>query len=150
MHDFTVLVLPGAFATSVSATLDILGAAAAVAPRLKVSPPTWRVVSARAGPVPLTAGVTVQAQGLPRRAHEDKSTWIIPGLATETLDAIVARLAKPDSIRIARALKAHLAAGGAVAASCSAVFLLQSCGALAGRRVTTSWWLAPALQQLEP
>jgi transcriptional regulator GlxA family with amidase domain len=37
-----------------------------------------------------------------------------------------------------------------VAASCSAVFLLQSCGALAGRRVTTSWWLAPALQQLEP
>jgi transcriptional regulator GlxA family with amidase domain len=150
MHDFTVLVLPGAFATSVSATLDILGAAAAVAPRLKASPPTWRVVSAHAGAVALTAGVSVQAQGLPRRTRDDKSTWIVPGLATETLDAIAARLAQPDSIRIARALKAHLDAGGAVAASCSAVFLLQSCGALAGRRVTTSWWLAPALQQMEP
>jgi len=150
MHDFTVLVVPGAFASSVSATLDILGAAAAVAPRLKVSPPTWRVVSARSGPVALTAGVCVQARGLPRAAGKDKSTWIVPGLATETPDAIAARLAQPDSIRVARALKAHLGAGGAVAASCSAVFLLQSCGALAGRRVTTSWWLAPALQRMEP
>jgi transcriptional regulator GlxA family with amidase domain len=150
MHDFTVLVLPGAFASGVSATLDMLGAAAALAPRMKVSPPRWRVVSAAAGAVPLTAGVTVQAAALPRRTRDDKSTWVVPGLATETLDAIAARLAQPDSIRIARALKAHIDAGGSVAASCSAVFLLQSCGALAGRRVTTSWWLAPALQQLEP
>jgi transcriptional regulator GlxA family with amidase domain len=150
MHDFTVLVLPGAFATSVSATLDILGAAAAVAPRLKASPPRWRVVSAKAGAIPLTGGVAVQAAGLPRRTRGDKSTWIVPGLATETLEAIAARLAQPDSVRMARALRAHLEAGGHVAASCSAVFLLQSCGALAGRHVTTSWWLAPALQRLEP
>jgi transcriptional regulator GlxA family with amidase domain len=150
MHDFTVLVLPGAFATSVSATLDILGAAAAVAPRVKASAPRWRVVSAAAGAVPLTGGVSVQANGLPRRTPGDRSTWIVPGLATETLEAITARLAQPGSLRIARALEAHLAGGGTVAASCSAVFLLQACGALAGRRVTTSWWLAPALQQLEP
>jgi transcriptional regulator GlxA family with amidase domain len=150
MHDFTILVLPGAFAASVSATLDMLAAAAAVAPRVKVSPPRWRVVASAAGVVPLTSGVAVQAAALPRHTARDNSTWIVPGLATETLDAIDVRLAQPDSARVARALKAHLAAGGSVAASCSAVFLLQSFGALAGRRVTTSWWLAPALQQREP
>lgn len=48
------------------------------------------------------------------------------------------------------ALQTHARAGGTVAASCSAVFLFQAADLLAGRRVTTSWWLAPLLQQLEP
>ncbi|MBI2770636.1 MAG: helix-turn-helix domain-containing protein [Burkholderiales bacterium] len=150
MHDFTVLVLPGAFATSVAATLDMLGAAASLAPRLKLAAPAWRVVSAAGGAVPLGNGMSVQATALPARRRADRSTWIIPGLGTESVKAIAARLAQPDSARAAAAVKAHLAAGGAVAASCSAVFLLQACGALAGRRVTTSWWLAAELQRLEP
>lgn len=150
MHDFTVLVLPGAFAAGVAATLDILGAAAAVAPRLKLSPPRWRVLSPCGPDVALSSGMTVKAAGLPARRRADKSTWIVPGLGTESPEAIQSCLARPDSIRAVAAIKAHLAAGGAVAASCSAVFLLQKCDALAGRQATTSWWLAPALQQLEP
>ena len=150
MHDFTILVLPGAFASGVAATLDMLAAAAGVAPRLALSAPTWRIVSAVRGPVALTGGLSVRARGLPVRSREDRSTWVVPGLATHSVAQIEARLALPDAQRAARALKAHLAAGGRVAASCSAVFLLQRCGALAGRRVTTSWWLAPELQRIEP
>ena len=150
MHDFTVLVLPGAFGTGVGATLDMLRAAVAVAPRLKLSPPTWRVVSPAGGLVELGAGMWVKTSGLPRRRVEDASTWIVPGLGTESPKAIDQRLAMPDSVAAIKALKAHLTAGGAVAASCSAVFLLQACGALAGRQATTSWWLAPELQRLEP
>jgi transcriptional regulator GlxA family with amidase domain len=148
MVDFTLLVLPGAFASSVAASLDLLRAAAAVAPRLKVPAPRWRVVAPQAGPVALGNGMSVPADALPRRA--DGSLWIVPGLGTESPKAIAMRLAQDDAQRAAQALRRQIAAGGTVAAACSAVFLLQLSGALAGRRVTTSWWLAPELQRREP
>lgn len=150
MHDFTVLVAPGGFATSVSATLDILRAAAAVAPRLQLSAPTWRIVSIAGGDVALGNGMTLRTARAPQRPRADASTWIVPGLGTETVKGLHARLAQPDAAAAAAALGAHLARGGQVAAACSAVFLLHGSGALAGRRATTSWWLAPALQKLEP
>jgi transcriptional regulator GlxA family with amidase domain len=50
MYDFTVLVLPGAFNSSVAVTLDILGAAQAVAGRAGVAPPRWRLCSVQGGP----------------------------------------------------------------------------------------------------
>ena len=56
--------------------------------------------------------------------------------------------AQPGDDPVAR--PRHAAGGGAVAASCWAVFLLQAAGLLAQRRVTTSWWLAPELRRLEP
>jgi len=74
----------------------------------------------------------------------------VPGLGTENPAAIAERLSREDAVRAARALRRHAALGGAVAASCSAVFLLQAAGLLAGRRATTSWWLAPELRRIEP
>lgn len=149
MNDFTVLVLPGAFASSVALTLDILSAAASLAATAACATPRWRVVTTQ-GTVQLSHGMTIDAKILPKTARPDGSTWVIPGLGLESPPAIKERLAQPDALRAMQALQAHAQAGGTVAASCSAVFLLQSAGLLAGRRATTTWWLAPLLQQMEP
>jgi transcriptional regulator GlxA family with amidase domain len=148
MIDFTVLVLPGAFASSVALTLDILSAAVSLAESVGCAKPRWRVISTDST-VQLSHGLTIEAKILPKRFRADGSTWVIPGLGLENRRAIKNRLAQPDALRAMEALQDHARAGGTVAASCSAVFLLQSADLLAGRRVTTSWWLAPLLQQLE-
>ena len=150
MQDFTVLVLPGAYASSVAVTLDILHAAALLAPRAKAPRPTWRVLSPDGHAVALSAGLWLDAASLPAKARADASTWIVPGLGTDNPAVIEARLARDDAQRAIAAIRRHGARGGTVAASCSAVFLLQAAGLLANRRATTSWWLAPELRRLEP
>jgi transcriptional regulator GlxA family with amidase domain len=150
MYDFTVLVLPGAYGSSVAVTLDVLSAAAALAPRLKLACPTWRTVSPNGSAVPLSGGLQLEAPAMPRRSRADASTWIVPGLGVDRPSALVARLRSEDAQRAIDALRHHGARGCAVAASCSAVFLLQAAGLLRGRRVTTSWWLAPELRRIEP
>jgi transcriptional regulator GlxA family with amidase domain len=149
MFDFTVLVLPGAFPSSVALTLDILSAAASLAERAGCAKPRWRVYSTEST-VALGNGLKIDAKILPKRVRGDASTWVIPGLGIETSRALKNRFAQPDALRAIEALQAHARAGGTVAASCSAVFLLQSAGLLAEKRVTTSWWFAALLQQLEP
>jgi transcriptional regulator GlxA family with amidase domain len=150
MTDFTVLALPGAFAASVATTLDVLQAAATLAPRLKLARPTWRVLSPSGGAVPLSSGMRLDTAALPKRQRADTSTWIIPGLGLANAEAVAAGLASEDAQRATQAVAAHVVQGGHVAASCSAVFLLQAAGVLAGRRVTTSWWMAAELRRLEP
>ncbi len=150
MADFTILVLSGAYASSVAATLDVLQAAAVLAPRLKLARPTWRVLSASGNPVPLSGGLQVAAAALPKRPRADAATWVVPGLGLADPRDMPARLAREDAQHTITSVAAHAARGGRVAASCSAVFLLQAAGLLPGRRVTTSWWLAAALRGLEP
>ena len=149
MLDFTVLVLPGAFPSSVALTLDVLSTGAALAKGVGSPAPRWRVVSTEST-VRLRHGLSIDAKVLPKTIRADGSTWVIPGLGIESRRAIMNRFVAPDALRAIKALQVHARAGGTVAASCSAVFLLQSAGLLAGRRVTTSWWFASLLQQLEP
>ncbi|KAF0808798.1 AraC family transcriptional regulator [Alcanivorax sp. S71-1-4] len=148
MTDFTVLVLPGAYASSVAVTLDMLQAAATVAPFLSAPRPRWRIASPLPGPVPLSSGLQLAARALPARA--ERSTWIIPGLGVDQPQALEQRLQQDDARATGDALRRHVAHGGSVAASCSAVFLLHHAGLLAGRRATTSWWLAGSLRQQAP
>lgn len=148
MADFTVLVLERSYPASVAVTLDILEAARALAPGCAGHRPRWRVCSVAGGTVPLQRGVAVATARLPRSA--DRSTWIVPALGMETPEALQRRLAEDDAREAARLLRRHHARGGRIAASCSAVFLLQAAGVLAGRQVTTAWWLAPLLARLEP
>lgn len=149
MHDFTVIVLPGAFASSVTLTLDILTTAATLAPQLGLPAPRWRLCSPGRSPVQLGPLLQLRTHGLPRAA-DGKSCWIVPGLGVTDSDAISKRLAHADVPPVARALRRHVAAGGHVAASCASVFLLQHAGLLERQRVTTTWWLAAALQQQVP
>ena len=150
MPDFTLIVAQGAFATAVAASLDLLSTAALMAPRLKLPTPTWRVCALGEGPVRLSNGLSLDAKPLTRSSKPDRSIWIIPGLATNTPAAVAARLLQPDAVKAIALLQAHMKRGGAVAASCSAVFLLQAAGLLRDRKATTTWWLAPQLQALEP
>lgn len=150
MHDFTVLILPGAYASSVAVTLDLLGAAAALAPRLNAPRPTWRLLSPDGGSVPLGNDLRIDTRAMPGRARDDASTWVVPGLGVDQPAQLAGRLARTDAQRAIAALRRHAARGGQVAASCSAVFLLQAAGVLQGRRATTSWWLAADLQRLAP
>ena len=150
MHDFTVLILPGAYAASVAVTVDMLQAAATMAPRLRLPRPTWRVVSPDGGTTPLSGGLLIETRRMPSRAGANASVWVAPGLGVDSAADVALRLSSDAAGRAAAALKRHVASGGNVAASCSAVFLLQAAGLLAGRRVTTSWWLAAELRRIEP
>jgi transcriptional regulator GlxA family with amidase domain len=152
MFDFTVLVLEGAYPTSVAATLDMLAAAAALAPRVGAPLPRWRVCSVSGGALALQSGITLQTRPLPlpRRARGEQSVWVVPGLGWRPELSPRQRLEQPDAVAAARAIARHARAGGTVAASCSAVFLLHAAGLLSHTTVTTSWWLAPQLQRLAP
>jgi transcriptional regulator GlxA family with amidase domain len=150
MFDFTVIVLEGAYGTAVAATLDILQAAAGLAARASAPAPTWRVCSVSGGPVRLQSGMVIDTQKLAAKSRLDTSTWIIPGLALNTEADIKACAVRADVMAVANILPSHLQRGGKIAACCSAVFVLQFAGVLDGRRVTTTWWLAPLLRRMNP
>ncbi|MCP6696076.1 GlxA family transcriptional regulator [Pseudomonas donghuensis] len=149
MYDFTVLVFPGAFASSVAATLDILGTAATLAQRRGLAVPRWRVCGPQPGLITLGQGMLLQVDALTTDV-EDNSCWVIPGLGISDFDALLQRLEDDWVLQTLPALKAHVNQSKEIAASCSAVFLLHAAGLLTGRRVTTSWWLAPWLSSIAP
>ena len=149
MYDFTVLVFPGAFASSVAATLDILGTAAILAQRRGLAVPRWRVCGPQPGLITLGQGMLLLVDALTTDV-EDNSCWVIPGLGISDFDVLRQRLEEDVVLQTLPALKAHVNQGKEIAASCSAVFLLHAAGLLTGRRVTTSWWLAPWLSSMTP
>jgi transcriptional regulator GlxA family with amidase domain len=150
MLDFTILVLPQAYAASVSITLDVLRSAHLLAERQRLPRPTWRVVSPEGGSVTLSSGLELNTRRMPLRHGRDHSVWVVPGLGIDHPSAVSARLSSEQAVHTAQAIAKHVASGGEAAASCSAVFLLQAAGLLQGKRATTTWWLANELQRLEP
>lgn len=150
MVDMTVVVLAGALPTAVTATLDILDAAARLAPQVGVRSPRWRVCSVSGGEIVLRHGLTLATEPIVREGSVDRSTWILPGMGTNTAYEVDRRLLDDDVGALCRAVAGHARGGGVVAASCASVFVLQAAGLLHGRRATTTWWLAPHLQKLAP
>jgi transcriptional regulator GlxA family with amidase domain len=150
MIDFRVLVLDGAMASGVAMTADILATASALAASTGAPTPSWALCSVAGGPVRLGNGFVVDTVRLSRSRNPQGSIIVVPGLAVPRIGALLQRLEREDCVDAARLLAAHCKGGGSVAASCSAVFLLKFAGILPGRRVTTSWWLAPSLAQVSP
>lgn len=151
MHDFTLVVLPGAYPSAIAASHDMLSAAVALAPSAGVAAPRWRLCSVDGGVLSLQGGLlSVATTRLPMRSRNDRSLWIVPGLGLNTAAAVAQRLQCADAEQLVTALARHARSGGQIAASCSAVFLLQAAGLLHARRVTTTWWLAPLLKSMAP
>ncbi len=111
--------------------------------------PRWRVCSTEKT-VALSNGLKIDAAILPKRPRSDRSIWLVPGLGLTDADAVLGRFSEPDAAQAIRALRAQAKAGGTIAASCSAVFLLHAAGLLTDKRVTTTWWLGGLLQRMEP
>lgn len=149
MMDFDVLVLDGANPTGVSMTRDIIDAARLLAQRTGGPVPTVAFHSPAGGLVRLQGGLSIATRAFPRM-HERAPVLLVPGLWIEHPRELRARLARADARAAIRYIARRSAAGATVAASCSAVFLLQAAGVLRGRRATTTWWLAPELARLEP
>lgn len=150
MHDFIVTVLPGAHATSVAATLDILAAASAIATRQAQPGPRWQVVSPAGGPVRLGSGFMVDTRPLPVRPVAGRPVWVVPGLGMASPRRAQALAEDPGVQAVVHRLQRAAARGSTVAASCSGVLVLAEAGLLDRRRATVSWWLAPLLRQRAP
>jgi transcriptional regulator GlxA family with amidase domain len=147
MNQFTILVLKGAFSSSVALTVDILASAALISGSLQAARPQWRLVSADGGLISLSSGMQISTTKITRRDTQGDSIWIIPGLAINSPSVINTRLLERDALILAKSINTHVKRGGSIAASCSAVFLLQLAGVLAGKTVTTTWWLASHLRR---
>jgi transcriptional regulator GlxA family with amidase domain len=150
MPVFNILVLQDAYASSVALTIDILSAAATIAPSLKLTAPQYKLYSTTGGDVGLSNGMKLPTQSFARLRVQKAAVWLIPGIGISSASQAAQRLAKPDALAATALLAKASQSGASICASCSAVLLLAQAGLLVDKRVTTAWWLAPLLQQREP
>ncbi len=150
MADFELLLLDGTNPSGVAMTRDILAAAALFAARSGVAAPTWAMRSPAGGRVRLQGGIEAVTTRLAGSRRGARPLLLVPGIWVGGAAELRVRIDAEDCRLAIRHVAQHVAAGGTVAASCSAVFLLQAAGVLAGRQATTTWWLAPELARIAP
>ncbi|MCV6971238.1 hypothetical protein AWB93_18370 [Mycobacterium bohemicum] len=144
MIGLDVLVLQGASASAVGATIDVVHAANRIHGKplldLRFVTPETRVA--------LRGGLAATGQPLARSRPRD--VVVMPGLGAATPEEIACRLGAAEVGDAARWLERAGARGADVAASCTAVFLLGVAGLLDGRRCVTTWWLGADLARVAP
>jgi transcriptional regulator GlxA family with amidase domain len=150
MKDFEILVVEGSNPSGVAMTRDILEAARLFAARSGQAAPTWSFHSPEGGPVRLQGGMSIDTRPLPRTRASQAAVVLVPGIWVEDARQLRARIELEDCRQVIRYIRRRAGSGAWVAASCSAVFLLQAAGLIDGRQSTTTWWLAPELARLAP
>ncbi|OBH61161.1 GlxA family transcriptional regulator [Mycobacterium sp. E2479] len=139
-----VLVLDGASASAVGATIDVVHAANRIHRRSSFD---LRFVAPESL-VALRGGLTATGQPLARAKPRD--VVVIPGLGAAEPAEIADRLGAADVSAAAEWLRRARAGGADIAASCTAVFVLGFAGLLDERRCVTTWWLGADLARLAP
>lgn len=145
MLNVHVLVLDGVFDAGLALVLDTFDTANALAgaaeQRVRVA-----VIGVRRR-VRTHLGFVVPVVPRPR-ARPD--VVLVPALGEKTPEALERALARRDVLDATAALQTAAAAGTQVTAACTATFVLGDAGLLAGRRATTTWWLAPLFRARFP
>jgi len=138
MTDFNVVLTGASYASAAASCLDMLAAAARLAPRVMSPIPEWTVSSLDGGILQLGESFSLNTSSLRRLGAHNRSVWILPALNAENTDELEDQIRRPDMTELALLVGMHVRSGGAVAAAASSVLLLHAAGVLRGRRVTTS------------
>ncbi|WP_394840817.1 helix-turn-helix domain-containing protein [Pendulispora brunnea] len=136
MRNVTVLELPGGMASSLAIALDALKAANVLC-----------VHAGRRAPFEIRSLKVTRASSC---TFGSGDIVIVPGLGGFSEADLTARLSTPMVRRAVRLVEEARSAGAVVAASCAGTFILAEAGLLAGRRATTTWWLAPTFRKRYP
>ncbi|WP_203335785.1 GlxA family transcriptional regulator [Nocardioides limicola] len=144
MIQVDLLLLDGASAGSVGATVDTIAAANRITGEESFQ---LRFIGV---PARVTLRGGLEAHTTPLDAAEPRDLVVVPGLGAATGAEVAARLAESDAIRTIEWLRAAATGHTEIAASCTAVFLVAAAGLLHQRRCVTTWWLGTELAELAP
>lgn len=148
MKNIVIVALDGMMDSGIAITLDILRTANA----LQANSGLHILVAGHGKSVMAGSGMQL-ACDLPLG---DAANWsvrpdwiVVPGMGMTSGAAASERLQKRDA-RAAMALLRSLPDTTRLGVACSSVFLLAESGLLAGRRATTTWWLASVFRRRYP
>ena len=147
-----VIVVPGCFASGLTALMDVFRTAERVRPMVDraIEPVEVRTIGT-AAKVTNGGGLTLAVDRVvgDDDALAELDVLVMPGLGVTTPAAIAEALAS-SPVRRLRSWLPAAADSVSLAAACTGTFVLADTGALDDRAATTTWWLAGEFRRLFP